>query len=117
MVPMIPFLFVPASIALVRLPRYLTYPIAAVSLFVSWTLAMYRDVEFGPGLLNPILRFLAEGPQLPAFLTVSRLSSHPVAQLLDSGWFVFGVLLLAGAVVYGLWTIRWPSPWPKPATA
>ena len=70
MTPMLPFLFLPAALTLMRLPRVAIYFIALASVTESWCLAMVRDVERGLGVLDPILRVFIGGFQLPALNTL-----------------------------------------------
>ena len=63
--PTFPFLFVAATVVLARLPRPWAYVIGAISLAQSWCLAMYRDVERGWGMAEPILHVLTEGCSCP----------------------------------------------------
>ncbi len=74
MTPILPFLFVPAAIALMRLPRFAVYLVAIFSLAESWSLAMHRDVESSLGVLNPILHVFIGGFELPALTTLSQMS-------------------------------------------
>ena len=76
MAPMFPFLFVPAAVVLMRLPRFAIYLIAVLSVTQSWCMAMYRDVERGLGVLDPILHVFLGGFQLPALTTLSRMGGQ-----------------------------------------
>ena len=76
MAPMLPFLFVPAAIMLMRLPRVAIYVIAVISVTESWCLAMYRDVEHGFGVLDPILHVFLGGFQLPALTTLFHMGGQ-----------------------------------------
>jgi len=105
MAPMLPFLFVPAALMLMRLPRLAIYFVAVVSLTQAWCLAMVRDVERGLGLLDPILHVFLGGFQLPVLTTLSRLGAQ------FGGYFQHGVsplpfFALVGAVLYGVWSPR-----------
>lgn len=106
MTPMLPFLFVPASIVLLRLPRPVIYFVALVSFVEAWALAMYRDVERGFGVFGPIFRLVFGGFELPALTTLSRMGQ-------TYGDFFQHVtpvplLLLAAAVIFAIW---WPQLW------
>ncbi len=105
MAPMIPFLFVPAMVVLMQLPRVVIYGFGILSVAEAWALAMHRDVERGMGVLNPILHVFRDGLQLPALTTLSRIDSghaeylsHTTAPLL--------LLALAAAMVWGIWRRR-----------
>jgi hypothetical protein len=67
-------------------------------------MAMFRDVERGLGLLDPVVRLLAGGFQLPALTTLSRVAGgHEILERGVSPLFLFTV---CGALLYGLWR-RW----------
>ena len=50
--------------------------IAVISVTESWCLAMYRDVERGFGVLDPILHVFLGGFQLPALTTLFRMGGQ-----------------------------------------
>jgi hypothetical protein len=103
MAPIIPFLFLPAAIVLMRLPQLVVYFIAVVSVTESWCLAMYRDVEHGFGLLEPVLRVFFGGFQLPALTTLSRMGSQ-YGDLFQHGASPLPLFALAAVVLYGVWS-------------
>jgi hypothetical protein len=105
MAPAFPLLFVPAALTLVRLPRAVAAAFAGASLLVNWCLAMFRDVERGRGVLDPILDLLREGPALPALTTVSLIPGR-WAEAADSTWTVIGVYLVAAIGLWGIWRQR-----------
>jgi hypothetical protein len=97
-VPAAPFLFLLAAGTLLRLPRAVATVFAAAALYWSWCLAMYRDVEQGLGVLEPVLQISRGGPQLPWLTTLARmgyLQQPPVVP----------ILLAAALVVALLWTV------------
>jgi hypothetical protein len=104
MVPMLPFMFVLASAVLVRLPRWAIYCVGVMSFTESWCLAMVRDVESGPGLLNPILQVFLGGFKLPWLTTLSHMSLFH--QFFETGASPLPFFCLAAAIIYGLWTIK-----------
>lgn len=101
----LPFLFVPAAVVLMRLPRYAIYFIFLFSFVESWPLAMYRDVERGMGLLEPILHVFTGGLQLPALTTLSRMGTT-YGDYFVQGVSVIPLFLLAAAILYGIWSPR-----------
>ena len=113
MAPAFPLLFAPAALTLLRLPRPVAAPLAAASLFVNWCLAMFRDVERGRGVLDPVLDLFAHGPALPALTTVARLSG-PWAAIAGSPWAAVAAYAAAGIAVWALWRI--PSRGPSGAS-
>ena len=105
MAPAFPLLFAPAALVLVRAPRMWGGALAASSLLVSWCLAMYRDVERGRGVLDPVLDFFSSGPALPALTALSRLPG-PWSPYLRPGWTAAAVYALAGGLLWLLWRHR-----------
>lgn len=100
-VPAVPFLFLLAADALRRLPRAAAVAFAAAATFVSWCLAMVRDVETGRGILETVVQTVVHGPSLPWLTTLQRLGYVP------EGPWAFVPLAAAGLVVAALW---WTAP-------
>ena len=112
--PAFPFLFLLACVTLLRLRRPLQIAIGLASVAFAWMLAMARDVsggkvdladpDAGLGVLDPVVRVLTEGPQLPALTTLSRMEGYGI---LSSGSLhplvAFAVL---GALLYLVWRPR-----------
>jgi hypothetical protein len=103
--PVFPLLFLPTAVVLARLPRRAIYLVAVISVFQAWALAMYRDVERGLGMLEPILRVLFGGFQLPALNVLARLGGQ-YGDYFPQGASPLPLFALTGALVFGLWT-----PW------
>ena len=101
MAPMIPFLFLPAAVVLIRLSRNVIVVVAAISLFHSWCLAMYREVECGPGILDPIVKVFTQGITLPALTTLSRMEAYRT--MVPRGPVLIGVFLFTAMVLYLVW--------------
>ena len=111
---MFPFMFVPAALVLVRLPRLAVYIIAVASVTESWCLAMYRDVERGLGMLEPVARVFSGGLQLPLLSRLSLMGDQ------YGGYFAHGVsplpiFVLAAVILFGIWSPRW-SAWRRIAS-
>jgi hypothetical protein len=102
MAPMLPFLFVPAAVVLLRLPRTAIYFVAIFSIVESWSLAMYRDVERGLGLLEPVLHVFTGGLQLPWLTTLSRMG-NTYGDYFSQGVSPLPLFLLIAALLFGLW--------------
>jgi hypothetical protein len=103
--PIFPFLFLPAAVVLARLSRRTVYFVAVLSVFQAWSLAMYRDVERGLGILEPIVRVLFGGFQLPALNVLARMGGQ------YGDYFAHGVsplplFALTAALIVGIW-----APW------
>ncbi|MDW8356213.1 MAG: hypothetical protein RMK57_16970, partial [Bryobacterales bacterium] len=98
----LPFLFVPVALVLVRLTRTVAYLLALASVTQAWCMAMYRDVERGWGLLEPVLHVFLGGFQLPWLTVLSRIEGL-IAEYAPFGVSPLPVFALAAAVLYGVW--------------
>jgi hypothetical protein len=99
-VPITPFLFLLAASTLLRLPKAGAVVVGIAGLLWSWSLAMYREVELGWGVLEAPKHFLTQGIQLPWLNTLQRLGylHGPLPSV---------VVLSAGAVLLlFIWRIR-----------
>jgi hypothetical protein len=101
--PTFPFLFVPTAVVLMRLPLRAAYVLAVLAVTQSWCLAMYRDVERGLGMLEPLVRVFSEGFQLPALTTLSRMGGQ------YGGYFAHGasplpLFVLVAAILVAIWS-------------
>ena len=101
MAPALPFLFLAAAVPLTRLPRQLAYFLSIAAVAQAWSMAMFRDVERGLGLLDPIARVFLGGFQLPALTALSRVAAS--SELLERGVSPLFLFALSAAVIYGLW--------------
>jgi hypothetical protein len=101
--PIFPFLFIPAALALMRLPRRAIYFIAVICVAESWCLAMHRDVERGLGVFDPILHVFIGGFELPALTTLSRMGNQ-FGEFLSRGVSPIPVFALSAAILCGVWT-------------
>lgn len=105
MAPAFPILFVAAALVLVRLPKPILIATASLSFFINWCLAMYRDVERGRGVLDPVLDFFASGPALPALTTLSRMQT-PFREAAASFWLPVLLYAVSGGLIWLLWRPR-----------
>jgi hypothetical protein len=102
MTSILPFLFLPAYLVWLRLPRSLRGLTALGSLALAWCMAMARDVERGFGVLDPVLDVFLGGFQLPALTTVSRIAGG-LAPYLPHGPSPLPAFALAAALLWLLW--------------
>ena len=102
MSPILPFLFIPAAVVLMKLPRIAVYLVTILSIVESWSLAMYRDVEKSLGILDPIFRTFLGGFQLPALATISRLGDQ-FGQFFPDGISPLPAFVLAAALIFIIW--------------
>lgn len=104
-VPVVPFLFLLTAGALLHLPRLWAVLLAAAGTYVSWCLAMYRDVEQGRwGVPDAVLNITFGGPQLPWVTTLSRI---PDVLPLPAGTVVSSssLLILAAGCIAAIWMV------------
>ena len=99
-----PFLFLVVAVTLERLPSGWRYFVSLAAVAQAWSMAMYRDVERGGGVLDPVLRTFTQGFQLPAFAVASHMDQF--REWFPPGASPLPLLVLAGATVYGIWSIR-----------
>jgi hypothetical protein len=103
-VPAAPFLFLLVASVLLKMPSSLALVLGIATTYWSWCLAMYRDVEQGLGILEPVLHVTLEGVRLPWLVTLERLgyvsASGPLSVL---------ALALGGIVVLAVWWLPIPS--------
>ena len=113
MAPILPFLFVAAAVALRRLPSVGLQLVAVAAVAQGWCLAMYRDVETGLGVLEPVLQIFTGGLRLPALTAISRL------EILDGRYFEFGasplpLFALTAVILAIVWQGSCPPEQPSP---
>jgi hypothetical protein len=99
MVPVSPFLFLPTAAVLLRMRLLPAVLVAFLGVYWSWCLSMYRDVEQGLGVLEPLRHVTLEGFRLPWLTTLQNMGylqgqASPVP-----------LLALAGVVIWALWNV------------
>ncbi len=104
LMPVIPFLFLPAAVTLVRAPKWLAWPIVVAAVTVSWSIAMVRNQY---GVHTNVIRVFVEGLQLPWLSTLGRMAKQ-YAPWLDGRPSALPVMLLTAVVVAGIWLIKRP---------
>jgi len=98
----IPFLFLLVSITLMRLPTLLRGLVAVVSIYQSWSLAMYRDVENHLGVLGSLLRLTLGGFNLPVLETISRFQGQTNG-LVPGAFSPIAVFVFVAALLVIIW--------------
>jgi hypothetical protein len=102
MAPMFPFLFVACAAVLARLPRGWLYGAAIAAIGQAWCMAMYRDVERGLGLIEPIIHVAVGGFQLPLLTVLSRMGTQ-YGDYVRNGVSPLFLFSVAGAVIFVIW--------------
>jgi hypothetical protein len=106
--PIFPFLFVPAIVTLMNLPRIAIYLVGILSVLQAWCLAMYRDVERGLGVFEPVLQIMIGGFQLPAFSTLSRMGGTYGDYFANAT--PIPLFVVTAAIIYGIWRVPVSRP-------
>ncbi|MFQ5689202.1 MAG: hypothetical protein ACE5HQ_02895 [Gemmatimonadota bacterium] len=104
MAPIVPFLFIPAAVVLVRFRPLAVYLVSAASIWLTWCLAMYREVERPLGVLDPVLRTLTGGFDLPVLRTLAR-TGGAYGGFGGDGTSALPLFLLAATLVAGVWLV------------
>jgi MFS family permease len=117
--PIFPYLFLLASVVLLRLPRAVAVSVGALSVAFGWCLAMVRDVsggkvdladpDTGLGVLDPVIAVLTGGPRLPVLTTLSRMEGYGP---LSTGLSPILIMSVLGLLLVLIW--RAPVPGAKP---
>ena len=97
--PAFPLLFILAATVLMKLPRLVAYFIIVAAVAQSWSLAMYRDVERGFGVIDPMLQVFIGGFKLPVLTTLQNLGQFGAVSPLP-------LFVLTAAILYGIWSVR-----------
>lgn len=107
--PIFPFVFLLTIPALARLPRPWVGAVSVLAVAQAWCLAMYRDVERGLGVLEPVIRIVIGGPQLPVLTVLSRMGGQ-YGNYFEHGVSPLFLFALAAALLYCLWMPTAPGP-------
>jgi hypothetical protein len=98
-VPIVPFAFLVVAGAMRAMPRPLAIAAALAGTYWSWTLAMYRDVELGAGIVESPIHITLGGPQLPWMTTLEELGYLP------QGTSPIPIFLVCAAAIWIIWRI------------
>lgn len=101
-----PFMFLPAALVLLRLPRAVAWGIVVLSVVINWSLAMVRSQGT---VFDNVKHVVLEGLQLP-WLTVLGKTAKQYAPWLASTSPSFIFLLLAVMIVL-IWRVQ--NPWKR----
>ena len=109
LMPVIPFLFLPAAAVLLRLPKALGYTMIVLAGTISLSMAMVRNQY---GVHTNIIHVFVEGLQLPWLNTLGKMSAQ-YAPWLDGRPSALPAFIFAGIILAGIWGLR--TPWRSPA--
>jgi hypothetical protein len=100
--PLLPFLFVPTALALIRMPRPAAYLLSIIAIAQAWSMAMYRDVERGLGVLDPVLHIFIGGFQLPLLTVLGRMGGQ-YGDYTAAGVSPLPILAVVAAILVTIW--------------
>ncbi len=101
----LPFIFLGAASTLAHWRRAPLLLLSVFSVAWAWSLAMYRDVESGFGMLNPIGHVLIGGFRLPVLDTFGNLGGI-FGTFVEGGVSPLPLMLLAAAILTVIWLPR-----------
>ena len=101
-----PVLFVPVAIVLMKIRPRAGFCLALFSIAENWAFAMYRDVERGMGVLDPILQVYLGGFKLPLLTVLSRLTQFQ--DVFSAGASPAPLFLLTAGLLFAIWSKRLP---------
>lgn len=104
LMPVVPFLFIAAAVVLLRLPKWLAWPIVVLAVTVGWSIAMVRNQY---GVQSNVVRVFIEGLQLPWLSTLGRMARQ-YAPWLEGRPSAIPSMLLVSVIVAGIWLVRSP---------
>lgn len=107
--PLLPYLFVSAVLVLTRMPRRFAYLLSVFAVAQAWSMAMFRDVERGFGVLDPIVHIFIGGFQLPALMVISRMSGQ-YGDYAALGVSPLPVFAVAAALICIIWSRGLTTP-------
>jgi hypothetical protein len=99
--PSFPYLFLGVAVAFMNLSRQARYWIAAAAITQAWCMAMYRDVERGLGVFEPILHVFTGGFQLPVLTVAYRMEQFK--DYFMGGPSPLPLFAVCAVLIYGIW--------------
>ena len=108
LVPVIPFLFIPAALFLTRLPKVVAYMLGVGAVAQAWAAAMVTDEFIQKGVIATLKAVFLQGLQLPWMTTLQKMSNQYLPDLQNTSMSPIPFFLLAAAIIYGIW--RFPLP-------
>jgi hypothetical protein len=112
-IPVMPFLAVLTVAVLLRIPRWITWPVGVGSFALAWAMAMVRVPYPDRSVLGVLKSIGADGLQLPLLTTLSKTSAR-FADGTAAGIAPLLLLALGGAIIVAIWRVgsRRASPAP-----
>jgi hypothetical protein len=104
MTPAIPYLFILVCVTLSRVSKRLLYFVALSAVLQTWAMAMYRDVERGFGVIDPVIQFFTHGFAIPILTVLSRIGQN--SDLFGGTLTPLALFAVCGAALYGIWARR-----------
>lgn len=104
MAPALPFLFVPAALVVVRLPRTVAVLVGLGSVVLNWCMAMSRIPWRPLGVFHSVVDVFTAGFQLPALTTISQMEA--LRAWVPERVSPLPLFALAAALIAIIWTTR-----------
>jgi hypothetical protein len=109
LMPVVPFLFLPAAAVLMRLPRAIGFLVVVLAVTVSWSMAMVRNQH---GVHTNVMHAFIEGLQLPWLNTLAKMGAQ-YAPWLEGRPSALPAFIFSAVLIAGIWGVR--SPWKSPS--
>jgi hypothetical protein len=103
-VPVVPFLFLVVAGVFLKIPQTIAVIVAIAATYWSWALAMYREVEYGRGIYEAVIRTTLDGFNLPWLTTLENMGMLP-----DGLPITLIILLLVAVIVGVIWAVPTPG--------
>jgi hypothetical protein len=101
--PLLPYTFVLVASLLNRISWPVKYFLGIAAIAQAWSMAMYRDVERGFGVLDPVFHVFIGGFQLPLLTTLSRMNGQ-YGDYGALGVSPLPILAVVAAIVWVIWS-------------
>jgi hypothetical protein len=102
----VPLLYIPAAVVLIRMPRWMAFPLIVLVIAESWAIAMVRSHY---GVEQSLMHVFLGGFQLPWLETLSRMAANYIPFLEGQRVSALPFMALAASLVYGIWRIGAPG--------
>jgi hypothetical protein len=103
MAPAFPFMFLAVAATFIHLSKPVRFFITTAAIVQAWSMAMYRDVERGFGVLEPILHVFTGGFQIPVLTVASRMEQF--RDYFAAGVSPLPLFGLVATLIYGIWIV------------
>jgi hypothetical protein len=96
-------MFLAVAATFIHLSKPVRFFITTAAIVQAWSMAMYRDVERGFGVLEPILHVFTGGFQIPVLTVASRMEQF--RDYFAAGVSPLPLFGLVATLIYGIWIV------------